>query len=54
MLGYLHWTLLDNFEWVFGYSHRLGLVAVDRTTLERTPKGSARRYAELVRGYRGR
>ena len=54
VLGYLHWTLLDNFEWVFGYSHRLGLVAVDRTTLERTPKGSARRYAELVRGYRGR
>ena len=52
VLGYLHWTLMDNYEWVFGYEGRLGLFAVDRQTLERTPKGSAHRYAELVRGYR--
>lgn len=54
VLGYLHWTLLDNFEWVFGYGHQLGLVAVDRRTLERAPKPSARRYAELVRDYQNR
>lgn len=40
--GYLHWTFIDNFEWVHGYAITFGLVAVDRTTFERTPKGSAR------------
>jgi len=40
--GYLHWSLLDNFEWVFGYRRRFGLVAVDRSTFERTLKPSAR------------
>ena len=39
--GYLHWTFIDNFEWVHGYAITFGLVAVDRTTFERTPKGSA-------------
>ena len=39
--GYIHWSLLDNFEWIFGYSHTLGLVAVDRATQKRTPKPSA-------------
>lgn len=52
VIGYLHWTMIDNFEWVFGYGHQLGLHVVDRETLERTPKGSARRYAELVRAHR--
>ncbi|HCX85525.1 MAG TPA: beta-glucosidase [Micrococcales bacterium] len=49
VLGYCHWTLMDNFEWIFGYGMQLGLHAVDRTTFERTPKGSARAYAEVVR-----
>ena len=49
MLGYLHWTLLDNFEWIFGYDVQLGLVAVDRTTFERTPKPSADVYSRIVR-----
>ncbi|MET4159526.1 family 1 glycosylhydrolase [Agromyces sp. PvR057] len=40
--GYLHWTFIDNFEWVHGYAITFGLVAVDRTTFERTPKDSAR------------
>lgn len=39
--GYIHWSLLDNFEWIFGYKFRYGLVAVDRTTFRRTPKPSA-------------
>jgi beta-glucosidase len=38
--GYVHWSLLDNFEWIFGYSRRLGLCTVDRSTFARTPKPS--------------
>ena len=38
--GYLYWSLMDNFEWQKGFSMTFGLIAVDRTTLERTPKGS--------------
>jgi beta-glucosidase len=49
VLGYTHWTLLDNFEWIFGYAFRYGLHAVDRETFERTPKPSAAVYAAIVR-----
>jgi beta-glucosidase len=38
--GYIHWSLLDNFEWIFGYSRHLGLCSVDRETFRRTPKPS--------------
>ena len=38
--GYCHWSLLDNFEWQKGYAMRFGLIAVNRETLERTPKES--------------
>ena len=41
VIGYLHWSLLDNYEWGVGYSGGFGLVAVDRTTFKRTPKPSA-------------
>ena len=47
--GYFVWSLLDNFEWAFGYSKRFGLIHVDYETLERTPKDSARWYAEVTR-----
>ena len=39
--GYIHWSLLDNFEWIFGYRPKFGLVAVNRDTQERTVKPSA-------------
>ena len=38
--GYLYWSLLDNFEWQAGYSKTFGLIAVDRRTQKRFPKGS--------------
>ena len=38
--GYLHWSLLDNFEWQAGYAKTFGLIAVDRNTQTRTPKAS--------------
>ncbi|MEO8906907.1 MAG: GH1 family beta-glucosidase [Microbacteriaceae bacterium] len=46
--GYFVWSLLDNFEWGFGYSMRFGIVRVDFDTLERCPKDSALWYAELA------
>jgi beta-glucosidase len=49
VLGYLHWSLLDNFEWISGYKHQYGLVAVDRTTFERTPKPSAAVLGAIAR-----
>ncbi len=47
--GYFLWSLLDNFEWSYGYSRRFGAVYVDYQTLERIPKASARWYAGTVR-----
>ncbi|AJG98209.1 glycoside hydrolase family 1 [Clostridium beijerinckii] len=40
VIGYMHWTLLDNFEWQRGYDQKFGLIAVDRTTQTRYPKES--------------
>ena len=50
--GYLHWSLLDNFEWDKGKWPRFGLLAVDYTTQERTVRRSARRYGEVVKKIR--
>jgi beta-glucosidase len=52
VLGYHHWTLMDNFEWIFGYGAQLGLFSVDRSTYQRTPKPSAAVYAALVKEQR--
>lgn len=41
IIGYLHWSLLDNFEWAFGWWPKFGLVKVNRETQERTIKRSA-------------
>jgi len=49
VIGYTHWSLLDNFEWIFGYTKFYGLHAVDRETFERTAKPSAAVYASIVR-----
>lgn len=46
--GYLVWTLIDNFEWAWGYTRTFGLVAVDEG-LERHPKASARWFSKVVR-----
>ncbi|WP_017571451.1 glycoside hydrolase family 1 protein [Nocardiopsis halotolerans] len=49
--GYLHWSLLDNYEWG-SWAPTFGLVSVDRRTFARTVKPSARWYGELARGGR--
>ena len=46
--GYFVWSLLDNFEWAWGYDKRFGIVHVDYDTLVRTPKFSATRYASVI------
>jgi beta-glucosidase len=50
--GYFVWSLLDNFEWGWGYSKRFGLVYVDYPTLERVPKDSFRFYRDFIAGQR--
>jgi beta-glucosidase len=46
--GYLVWTLLDNYEWGYGYTQRFGIVEVDRATQDRRPKASYRWFAEEI------
>jgi beta-glucosidase len=46
--GYFVWSLLDSFEWGAGYTNPFGIVHVDFETQKRTPKSSARWYANFV------
>jgi beta-glucosidase len=50
--GYIHWSLLDNFEWIMGYRPKFGLIAVDRATQQRTVKPSAHYLSEIARSNR--
>lgn len=50
--GYLHWSLMDNFEWAQGFWPRFGLVAIDYDTLERNPRPSAALYSEIIQAGR--
>ncbi|MEV7232589.1 GH1 family beta-glucosidase [Streptomyces sp. NPDC051020] len=47
--GYFLWSLMDNFEWAYGYSKRFGAVYVDYASQRRIPKASAHWYAEVIR-----
>jgi beta-glucosidase len=47
--GYLVWSLLDNFEWAYGYAKRFGMVYVDYTSQQRMPKDSALWFREVIR-----
>ena len=47
--GYFYWSLMDNFEWAWGYDKRFGIVRVDYDTQERTVKDSGLGYAAIIR-----
>ena len=49
VLGYFHWSLMDNFEWDQGFKIKYGLCSVDRTTFRRTPKPSATILGDIAR-----
>jgi beta-glucosidase len=47
--GYFYWSLLDNFEWAFGFEKRFGLYHVDYATQKRTLREGSRKYQEIIR-----
>jgi beta-glucosidase len=51
--GYFYWSLLDNFEWAFGFERRFGLYHVDYATQKRTLREGSRKYPEIIRKSRG-
>ena len=49
VIGYLYWSLLDNYEWADGFAPRFGLIEVDYTTQGRKVRESARKFEEIIR-----
>lgn len=49
VLGYQHWSIMDNFEWAEGYEPRFGLIFVDYATGKRTVKDSAWEYKKIIK-----
>ncbi|MBN1799338.1 MAG: beta-glucosidase [Spirochaetales bacterium] len=49
--GYFHWSIMDNFEWAYGYSKRFGLIYSDYKSLKRIPKDSFYFYREVIAGH---
>ena len=46
--GYFYWSLMDNFEWTFGYDMKFGLFAVDYKTQERSLRNGAKAFIEII------
>ena len=49
VLGYIQWSIMDNFEWALGYDKRFGLIYVDYESQQRIPKDSYYWYAEVIK-----
>jgi beta-glucosidase len=52
--GYFYWSLMDNFEWAFGFEKRFGLYHVDYATQKRTLREGSRKYPEMISRSRGK
>ncbi len=50
--GYFYWSLLDNFEWLLGYSKKFGLCEIDKDTMERIPRKSYFEYRKMIAKYK--
>ena len=50
--GYVHWSAFDNYEWIYGFRPKFGLIEVDRTTQARKPKPSALYFGDIARSGR--
>ena len=48
LVGFFPWSLMDNYEWAWGYGYRFGMYYVDYATQVRTPKRSAMEYAAMI------
>ncbi|WP_081746707.1 GH1 family beta-glucosidase [Arthrobacter sp. H5] len=50
--GYFHWTLMDNWEWQEGYTKKFGLIRMEPSTLDRVPRASFHRFADIIAAHR--